>query len=335
MKENHFIFADLSTYNVAVAKQFYTDVFGWSFYSEDNYHLALSKNKTICGLYETPQKFKAMNMPSFWMSYIQVNNIQSTVNKAKELGGIVELVDLNLPIGKVALIRDPLGAGFTIYEGHKLNSRYYKIPNAMVWNELFVSDISKIKSFYESLFNWSIKLEENKRYIIENGASKPIGAMQEVSNSVKGNKEYWSVYFSVNSLEDTKKSVMISKGSLLYEDNNMAVFEDPFGAFFHTIPIYKQSESEQQNIEERHVISWKAILGLSLIILSFITSWYWIWGIFFALWVVFDINSGHTYLLEAISKKDSPVLYWIVITLWSILSIYSILHYSELYQVLA
>ena len=331
MKENNFIFADLSTYNVTVAKQFYTNVFGWSFYNEDDYHLALSKSKTICGVYETPQKFKDMNMPSFWMSYIQVNNIQSTVNKVKELGGIVELVDLSLPIGKIALIRDPLGAGFTIYEGHKLNSRYHNTPNAMIWNELFVSDVNKVKSFYESLFNWSIKLEENKRYIIENSASKPIGAIQEVSNSVKGNKEYWSVYFGVNSLEDIKRSVMKYNGNLLYEDNNMVVLEDPFGAFFHAVSIYKQSEAQQQNIRETHAISWKAILGLSLIILSFITSWYWIWGIFFALWVVFDINSGHTYLLEAISKKESPVLYWIVIILWGILSIYSILHYLGSY----
>ena len=154
MQENQFVFADLSTYDLNIARAFYSDVFQWIYDDADpEYLIAEYRGKQISGLYETPQKFKDMMMPSFWMSYIQVANIDDIVENAKILGGIIELVDKDLPIGKVALIRDPLGAGFTAYEGSLLNSRVENETNSLIWNELFISDFSKVKTFYEELFN--------------------------------------------------------------------------------------------------------------------------------------------------------------------------------------
>ena len=80
MKENYFVFADLSTYDLSVAKEFYRQVFGWKYQSDrTGYWTAGLKGKDIGGLYETPQKFKDMGMPSFWMSYILVNDLEGSV----------------------------------------------------------------------------------------------------------------------------------------------------------------------------------------------------------------------------------------------------------------
>ena len=84
MLENHFVFADLSTYDLNTAQPFYSQVFDWEYTTEDGrYHMATHNGKEIAGIYETPPKFKEMNMPSFWMSYIQVNSVLETVEKAK------------------------------------------------------------------------------------------------------------------------------------------------------------------------------------------------------------------------------------------------------------
>ena len=152
MNENKFIWADLSSYQPEKIKQFYKAVFDWDFYG-DEYVIAYKEDKQIAGLYHTPPKFQALKMPSFWMSYIQVNNVLETVEKAKSFGGIIELVDLENPIGKIALIRDTLGAGFTVYEGDKLNSKTKSEENTLIFNELHVSDVQKAKVYYESLFN--------------------------------------------------------------------------------------------------------------------------------------------------------------------------------------
>ncbi|MEM8900464.1 MAG: VOC family protein [Bacteroidota bacterium] len=186
MKENHFIFADLSTYDLGIAQSFYEKVFGWNYQSDGTgYWTAGLKGKDISGLYESPQKFKDMGMPSFWMSYIQVNDLEKTVAQAKGLGGIIEVVETDNPIGKIALIRDPLGAGFTIYEGDLLDARTVNTENSLVWNELFISDIQKVKAFYEGIFNWTIKEGVDGIYDILDDKGEKISAIQEISNEIK------------------------------------------------------------------------------------------------------------------------------------------------------
>ncbi|MEM7380243.1 MAG: VOC family protein, partial [Bacteroidota bacterium] len=291
---NNFVFADLSTFGLDIAKSFYSKVFGWSFFSEDDsYYLASYHKKEICGLYESPKKFRDMGMPSFWMSYIRVDDLEKTVEKARQLGGIIELVDDNLPIGKIALIRDPLGAGFTVYQGNLLNSRFNNEENTLVWNELFISDISRIRPFYEGIFDWKFQETENRRFLIKNSSNETVGAIQEVANKIKGDKEYWSVFFGVKNIEDIKSKVKANGGKLVYEDGTTTILEDPFGAFFHIVPI----QQNQAVFSSKKPVPWKAILGLTLVILSLITEWHWIWGIFFALWVISDLRSGSTYLL--------------------------------------
>ena len=236
MKDNEFIYADLSTYDLITAKNFYTTVFGWSYFnSGEDYWVAYAGNQEASGLYETPQKFKDMNMPSFWMSYIQVDDVEFTAGQARELGGIIELMDLDASIGKIALIRDPSGAGFTIYEGDRLNARTDNVFNTMVWNELFVSAIDQVQYFYETIFDWKIvSVDENKSDILDsNGAV--ISSINQVDNSLKGKYEYWAVFFRVRNLKETKRTIVNHGGSIVYEDNETTLAADPFGAFFHLV----------------------------------------------------------------------------------------------------
>lgn len=158
MKPNNIIFSDLSTYTPKKTMQFYENVFGWKFSNEYDYYTAYIGDMPIIGLYETPDKFKQMRMPHFWMTYIQVNDASKVITTAKALGGIIEMELGMTGFGKIALIRDPQGAGFTIYEGDYLNStRSNSIPNALIWNELHVSDAQKVVPFYTKVFDWEIK----------------------------------------------------------------------------------------------------------------------------------------------------------------------------------
>ncbi|RNC92736.1 MAG: VOC family protein [Allomuricauda sp.] len=324
MKENHFVFADLSTYNLETAQLFYSHVFNWEFVTEDGqYYLSTNAGKEIAGLYETPKKFREMNMPSFWMSYIQVDNVEETVAKAKQLGGIVELVELDNPIGGVALIRDPLGAGFTVYDGNQLNSRFENTKNALAGNELFISDLGKIKPFYENLFLWKIVKSDTNHYTILDSRDKTIGNINVVQNEIKGKYEYWGVFFSVEDITTTKQRALDHGGSLIYEDGEITALADPFGAFFHIVPLAKDKVNLNP-VQTTKPIKWKALLGLGLVLVYVITEWSWIWGIFFAFWVFMDVRSGQTHLLEPIARKQNPVLYWLVLMMWALLGIYSV-----------
>lgn len=65
-----------------------------------------------------------------------------------------------------------------------------------------------------------------------------------------------------------------------------------------------------------HTFKWKSILALLLIGASIALDQYWLWGILFLAWALIDLRTKRTYLLEELPRNESPVLYWIVLTMW-------------------
>ena len=69
---------------------------------------------------------------------------------------------------------------------------------------------------------------------------------------------------------------------------------------------------------------WRTIIALILMYIAIIMNWQWAWGILFLLWVIPDIINGMTYFIEPIEKKENPILYWIIIISWILMTLYSI-----------
>jgi len=69
---------------------------------------------------------------------------------------------------------------------------------------------------------------------------------------------------------------------------------------------------------------WRTILGLFCVYIAMWFNWQWAWGILFLLWVIPDMITGVTYFMEPIEKKEHPILYWMIIFSWILMSLYSI-----------
>ena len=235
MKTNNPIFADLSTYSLKGTISFYEHVFNWKYYKSNDYYLAYKGNKEVVGLYETPEKFKQMRMPHFWMTYIQVNDVSTTVEKARAIGGIIEMEQSLNDFGKVALIRDPQGAGFTIYEGSQLKStRTQNESDTLIWNELHVSNAQNIIPFYEGIFDWKFYEVSAGYFNVYNSKNEHIADTLGISNSDKGKYEYWVCVFGVSSLVDTKHKILNKGGAIINVDSERILFTDHSGeAFFY------------------------------------------------------------------------------------------------------
>ncbi len=237
-----FTWVDLSTFDVNSAQQFYHHVLGWD-YSPDgtDYITCSSAGLSSAGLYEMPAFFQKINMPSFWMTYIAVNDIDAVVEKAKQLGGKIELTEKSYD-GKVALIRDPAGAGFTCYEGNLLRVTHDAHTNGRwCWSELFVSDLAKVQPFYTALFGWRLETEGWDRYSIIHQDLGRIGAIQVADNSIKGDKEFWAVYFTVENLQQVTAAIEQAGGQVIDQYDNadgkhLLAYDDQGAAFFLTIP---------------------------------------------------------------------------------------------------
>lgn len=240
-----FVWADLSTFDLKAASEFYGQCFDWYCQNlSDEYQLLLAGKDPVGGIYTMPEQFQGIGMPSFWMSYIHVNDIQRTVSAAVEHGGKVEIPPQPAHGGGlIALIRDPAGAGFTCYEGDAPGSNDQSGRHGhIVWSELHVSDLVKIEPFYCGVFGWDIRpCEDTDRFLIfgSTSASNAIAGVQVTGNHIKGDKEYWGVYISVNSLTTTSKIVQQHGGGIVAEQplgNQPALLvNDPQGAAFYVI----------------------------------------------------------------------------------------------------
>ena len=71
-------------------------------------------------------------------------------------------------------------------------------------------------------------------------------------------------------------------------------------------------------------MKWRTGIGLIVVWIAAILNWQWMWGFLFLLWIIPDLFTGITYFMEPISKKDNPILYWLILISWVILSILNI-----------
>ncbi len=235
MQTNNIIYADLSTYTPRETITFYEAVFGWKYFEDQGYYMAYTGDKAVAGLYETPEKFKQLRMPHFWMTYMQVGNVRSTVDKVRELGGTVEMVNHDDSFGRVALIRDPQGAGFSISEGDKLiNTRTMNEIGTLIWNELHVSDAHSIIPFYQGIFHWTIRESENNNFAIQNAHNEHIADVLQIPNEVKGKYEYWVCTFGVEDLQESCDKIVSNGGATVADEGSRMLCTDDSGqAFFY------------------------------------------------------------------------------------------------------
>jgi hypothetical protein len=107
---------ELMTTDVARARTFYTELFGWgtkemAMGGPDPYVVFQQGDKSVAGMMATP----APQIPPHWMEYFQVADCDAQTAKAKSLGAAVLAGPMDVPtVGRFATLADPQGAAFSI-----------------------------------------------------------------------------------------------------------------------------------------------------------------------------------------------------------------------------
>ncbi|OIQ18111.1 MAG: hypothetical protein BM557_07800 [Flavobacterium sp. MedPE-SWcel] len=71
-------------------------------------------------------------------------------------------------------------------------------------------------------------------------------------------------------------------------------------------------------------IKWRTIIALILMYIAIFNNWEWVWGVLFLFWVIPDLFTGTTYFIEPINKKETPLLYWVIVISWILMAFYSL-----------
>ena len=113
---NPFVHLELATTDLAKAKAFYGDMFGWSFDDQDMgpagiYSTFAPDSGPRGGMYSMPGN------PPGWLAYIGVDDIDESTEKAKGLGATVVRDVTEIPhVGWMTIMQDPGGATIAIFE---------------------------------------------------------------------------------------------------------------------------------------------------------------------------------------------------------------------------
>jgi uncharacterized protein len=113
---------ELTTTDTKAAEKFYTQLLGWTpkhnapgapmEYTE--FTAAGAPNPSV-GMMAKPADMPA-HIPSYWMPYFLVTDVDKSASKAKELGGKTMVPPTDIPsTGRFAILTDPQGAMFAIF----------------------------------------------------------------------------------------------------------------------------------------------------------------------------------------------------------------------------
>ena len=114
-----FCWADLSTPDPKRAGDFYSGLFGWQLTRDEkdpSGYLHIKNGEHFIGDIP-PAAHRQPGVPPHWLAYFQVDDVDPTANKAKEMGAKLFLPPMTMEgVGRMSVIADPQGAVFAIFK---------------------------------------------------------------------------------------------------------------------------------------------------------------------------------------------------------------------------
>jgi predicted enzyme related to lactoylglutathione lyase len=236
-----FSWADLGTTDAASATRFYTELFGWE--AEEmpageagTYTMLRLSGRDVAGLYRRD----ASVSPPAWLSYVTVADADDVVARAEQAGATVVQPPFDvLDAGRTAVLRDPTGAHFALWEPRRqIGAGVVNDPGAMCLNQLNTADPAVAQRFYTEVFGWRVDFagtDEQAYWGLFNDGRLNGGMMPLPPGSPA--PSHWLVYFTAADLDATAAAAEPLGGRLLVPPTavpagRIAVVADPQGAVF-------------------------------------------------------------------------------------------------------
>jgi predicted enzyme related to lactoylglutathione lyase len=234
-----FVWFDLATSDVAEAKRFYGELFGWVFSDlaegDVQYTVVENRSRMIAGIVADPE---ADGDASVWIGSISVPDVDRAAEQTREAGGVVhdppqELEDR----GRTAFVTDPQGAGvaFLRASGGDPPDRE-PAAGDFGWVELWTSDLAGSLAFYVSLGYTAggLQIRGDEPYRVLKVAGEPQAGVVELERGDAGSG--WLPYVAVDDLAATLERAVALGGQVVVEpdpefaEGLTAVIVDPTGA---------------------------------------------------------------------------------------------------------
>jgi uncharacterized protein len=252
-----FCWVELGTTDGEAAKKFYTELFGWEFIDNpigpDMVYTMLKLNgKDVGALYQMPPDMRSQGIPPHWLSYVSTSSADESAEKAKSSGAAILKDPFDVfDIGRMAVIQDPTGAVFAVWEPRKhKGAGIVNVPNSFCWNELATSDTAKASDFYTNIFGWGKDVMTTgsphlgpMEYTMFSNNERPAAGMYKIQPQMGEVPPHWLVYFAVDDC-DAKAQKATELGAKIFAPpadipgiGRFSILQDPQGAVFAIIKL--------------------------------------------------------------------------------------------------
>ena len=250
-----FSWIELATTDIAKAKLFYAELFGWTFDDQPvgpnmTYTMVNVGSHRVAGMLQMGPEMAA-NMPPVWASYVTVENVDATAKLVAANGGklMKEPFDV-MDAGRMAVARDPAGGVICMWQAKKhIGSEIKNEPGSLCWNELYTTNAEASAKFYTSVFGWqteSVDMGPMGTYTLfkQPGEKANVGGMMPMPPNMKGAPSHWVAYVAVTDCDASTKKAEALGGKTLMPPTDIpnigrfSIVQDPTGA---TLALYKNA----------------------------------------------------------------------------------------------
>lgn len=147
------IWADLVTPDIAGAKQFYRQLFGWTFNDVDtgtsDYSVALLNGNPVGGLFQRAVRPGEQRQPA-WLTFISVSDVVAAGRNILAHGGKAVAPTRSYPDrGQQAVFADPQGAVFAVLQSSSGDPEdVLAAPGEWIWSSVLTRDPDTDAAFY-------------------------------------------------------------------------------------------------------------------------------------------------------------------------------------------
>ncbi len=114
---NTYCWSELASRDIEAAKAFYPKVFGWQpdthAFGSSTYTEWQADGRPVAGMVQMDDQWPE-DLPPHWSVYFAVDDCDATAARTVELGGSVSWPPTDIPVGRFAVLDDPLDAHFSI-----------------------------------------------------------------------------------------------------------------------------------------------------------------------------------------------------------------------------
>lgn len=240
-----FVWYDLMCTDVDAAKAFYGEVLGWQFQPMPmggvTYHVIKSDDRMQGGIMPLDPGFP---LPSHWMSYLSVSDVDAACEQVSALGGEVCHAAFDLPnVGRTAIVADPNGAPFHLFRSDTPGGSHYEgmpQPGWFCWTQLLTGDVEKASAFYTALLPWETHggpdAASGQVTFQRPGDPFPLASMMPRPAEAKAERDHWLPYVTVVDCAETTRRAEEQSAKILVRNMDigdmatMSVLTDPTGA---------------------------------------------------------------------------------------------------------